>query len=78
VRDLYKCCMTFSTAVREGRESKCLTQCETARLLGVSQQHLSLIERGGSRPSLPLYLRLVDVLGLDPRVGLASSDLRYD
>ena len=58
--------MVLSTAIREARQARSLTQREAASLVGVSQPYLCLLERGERIPALRVYLRLRDVLGVDP------------
>jgi transcriptional regulator with XRE-family HTH domain len=68
--------MSFSATIREARVGLRISQRELARRLEISQQHLSLLERGGCHPSVGLYLALIDALGLDPAVGMHAPDLR--
>lgn len=50
------------------RTIKDLTQERLAQLVGVSQCHISRIERGLRRPSPDLKLRLAQVLGVDEEI----------
>lgn len=53
------------TILRARREARGLTQRQCADLAGLSQQHLSLLERGVVRPSIDTALRLAGALGTD-------------
>ncbi len=51
--------------LRSLRQEKDLTQAQVAKMVGVSSQHYSRIERGEYTPSLQTFLQLAGVLDLD-------------
>ena len=51
--------------VKNARIRKGLTQLQLAEQVGVGQSAISEIESGDMRPSIPLLVRLADVLDLD-------------
>lgn len=51
--------------LRSLRQEKGLTQAQVAKMVGVSSQHYSRIERGEYTPSLQTFLQLATVLGID-------------
>lgn len=66
--------------LKQKRKAQGLRQRELAARLGLSDNHISNIERGKYLPSLPCLLRLCDVLGETPdyylfgRVSRARAD----
>lgn len=52
--------------LRQKRKAKGLRQKELAKLVELSETHISNLERGRYLPSLPCLLRLCDVLGETP------------
>ena len=48
--------------IKEIRKKRRLTQERLAEKVGVSLEHISEIERGLSTPSMPLFIRLLEVL----------------
>lgn len=56
--------MTIAQAIREKRKELDLTQAQLAERSGVTQGHLSQIEKGDRRPSLTTLLKLRDALEL--------------
>jgi transcriptional regulator with XRE-family HTH domain len=63
--------------LRAWRLSNGRTQVETARLLGVTQQHLSQVENGRRSVSLDLRRRIVRILGISAgELGLADDGIR--
>ena len=55
--------MRKTTALRNLRRSRTLNQDELARLVGISQQTLSKIEKGLITPSVDIQARLAAILG---------------
>lgn len=53
---------TLGSKVKILREAKGLSQGELGRLCGVGRQQVSLVERGGVNPSVPLLTRLAEIL----------------
>jgi transcriptional regulator with XRE-family HTH domain len=53
-----------TTPLKNLRRSRTLNQTELARIVGISQQHLSKIERGLVVPTPDLKARLAAVLGV--------------
>ena len=51
--------------LKRARKERRITQDEIAKRLGVSKSQVSQIERGISWPSMPLFVSILDVLGLD-------------
>lgn len=64
--------MNSSSSLRDIRIAKGLTQVELARKSGVTQQCISLIERGGMNPSPSTLSRLAQALSV-PVEHLAES-----
>lgn len=57
--------MTFNMKVR--RVIKNLTQEQLAEKVGVSRAHITRIEKGDTKPSVPVAKRLGEALGVDWR-----------
>jgi transcriptional regulator with XRE-family HTH domain len=57
----------FGNLLKAWRQTRRLSQLETALNCGVSQRHLSFIESGRSRPSREMVLRLAEGLGVPMR-----------
>jgi transcriptional regulator with XRE-family HTH domain len=57
----------FSSALKERRASRRLSQLELALLAGTTQRHLSFIESGRSAPGREMVIRLTESLGLPLR-----------
>jgi transcriptional regulator with XRE-family HTH domain len=66
----------FGIAIREVRATQSLTMRELATRVGISAPYINEIEKGHSRPSLDIALRLCDALGLDPEVALQLLQYR--
>lgn len=49
------------------RRARTLSQADVSRVLGISQQHLSKIERGLLHPSADIRARLSAILGVSER-----------
>lgn len=56
-----------SSNVRQARIEKGYSQEELAKFAGVTQQQISHIERGVKAPSLPVALKISELLGKDMR-----------
>lgn len=54
--------LDYGGAIRQVRKARRMTQQQVARLAGVEQSHLSLLERGQRAPSLPALERIADAL----------------
>lgn len=57
--------ITIGELLREKRRAAELTQAELADRSGVTQGHISQIEKGERSPGLPTLRKLRDALGLD-------------
>lgn len=55
--------MTLGEKVKNLREQKNMTQAQLAERLGVTQEYVSLMERGVKYPGLRLGVQLARVLG---------------
>lgn len=58
--------MDLAEAIREKRKERELTQAGLSAKAGITQGHLSQIEKGSRRPTLPTLLKLRDALELTP------------
>lgn len=58
----------FGARIQAAREAAGITMADAARSLGMSYQNLRRIEKGGMMPSFSAVMRIVDVLGLDPKI----------
>ena len=56
--------MGLSNTLKVQRAKLDMNQSELSKLVGVSRQTISLIERGGYNPSITLVLKLTKVLGV--------------
>ena len=63
----YNMIVDFSTALREGRIRRRLSQLDLASRAGTSQRHISFLESGRSAPGRAMVLRLADSLDLPLR-----------
>jgi transcriptional regulator with XRE-family HTH domain len=70
--------MTFPDAVLSARRAAGLSQAAAGARCGLSQVNISQIERGIRLPSLPVYARIVTVLGLEPGVGIRELAAEQD
>ena len=57
---------TLLSLVREGRESRGMTQADVAEKIGLTQARVSDLERGGRRMDVLEYLDYCAAIGLDP------------
>lgn len=58
--------MTVGEAIRQARKDAGLTQGQLAERAGVHRVYLSNLERNLKSPSLDVFLRLCDSLGVPP------------
>jgi transcriptional regulator with XRE-family HTH domain len=67
--------VVMGNAARAARQARQLTQDQVARLLGVSVEFYSRLERGRAHPSIDTFLRMLDVLGVsaDALLGLEAG-----
>jgi transcriptional regulator with XRE-family HTH domain len=67
--------VAMGNAARQARQARQLTQDQVAKLLGVSVEFYSRLERGRTHPSIETFLRLLDVLGVsaDTLLGLDAA-----
>ena len=56
--------MGLSNTLKVQRAKLDMNQSELSKLVGVSRQTISLIERGGYNPSITLVLKLTKVFGV--------------
>ena len=56
--------MGLSNTLKVQRAKLDMNQSELSKLVGVSRQTISLIERGGYNPSITLVLKLTNVFGI--------------
>ncbi len=67
---------TLSQLITEQREQKGVTQPQLSVLAGIKQPHLDRIERGESKPTMPIVFRICKALDIDPLIladGLAAE-----
>mgnify|MGYP003708811679 CR=1 FL=1 len=57
---------TLSQIIAEQREAKKITQAQLATLSGINQAHISRIESGKSKPTMPTVFRICKALEFDP------------
>ena len=57
---------TLTQLIAEQRELQGLTQAQLAVLAGINQAHISRIESGKSKPTIPTVFRICKALGVDP------------
>ena len=56
--------MSIGQKIRDKREAFNLTQRELAEVLGITPQHLSLVEQDKKTPSVALLVKLAEKLGV--------------
>lgn len=66
----------ISENIKKNRTLRNVKQIDLAKVLNISQSHLSLIESGEKRPSLTLVLKISEALNIDPGE-LVSKDKNY-
>ena len=57
--------MEYLKLIKERRTAMGLTQARLAKLVGVSQPHITDIENGKSKASIDVLFRICDVLGIE-------------
>lgn len=57
---------TLAQIIVEQREQKQLSQTQLAVLSGINQAHISRIESGKSKPTMPTVFRICKALDIDP------------
>lgn len=57
---------SFGSALRQARRVHGSTQERLAEAVGVDRTYISMLERGVNQPSLSVFLRLADALGVAP------------
>jgi len=57
---------TLVQIMAEQREGKHITQAQLAELSGINQAHISRIENGNSKPTMPTIFRICKALEIDP------------
>ena len=60
--------------IRKRRHDLKITQLELAQALGVTPQHVSLIEQGKAATSLPLFAKLAEELGVTTDYLISGKD----
>jgi len=56
--------VSLGQKIRDKREAFNLTQRELAKVIGITPQHLSLVEQGKKAPSVALLVKLAEKLGV--------------
>lgn len=67
---------TLSQLLLEQRNYKGITQAQLSALTGINQSHLDRIDRGESKPTMPIVFRICRALSIDPLTladGLATE-----
>lgn len=59
--------------IRQCRKQRGLRQAQLAKMVGVSEQHISHVECGSAKLSLPLLCKLADLFQVDVRLLLAEE-----
>ena len=54
--------MDYRDLIRKKREEKGLSQNQLSKLLGISQPYMNQIETGARNPTLPLMMKICEVL----------------
>ncbi|HJC41882.1 MAG TPA: helix-turn-helix domain-containing protein [Candidatus Intestinimonas pullistercoris] len=54
--------MNYRELIRKKREEKGISQNQLAKLLGISQPYMNQIETGSRNPTLPLLMKICDIL----------------
>lgn len=66
----------FGAVLRERREQASFSQEGLAHESGVHRTYVSLIERGGRRPTLDIVFRLAEALNVAPSELVAATEAR--
>lgn len=67
----------FGAALKQQRVKRKLTQAELAERSDLDVTYISLLERGGRQPTLKVFLKLADALGVSPTRLLSSTLKKY-
>ncbi|WP_373515525.1 helix-turn-helix domain-containing protein [Persicitalea sp.] len=59
---------TLAQIITEQREQKQISQTQLATLSGINQAHISRIESGKSKPTMPTVFRICKALDIDPLI----------
>lgn len=59
---------TLAQIIADQREHKHFTQSQLAKLSGINQAHISRIESGKSKPTMPTVFRICKALDIDPLI----------
>ena len=54
--------MNYRELIRKKREEKGISQNQLAKLLSISQPYMNQIETGSRNPTLPLLMKICDIL----------------
>lgn len=65
--------LTMGDRIKEIRKKLCLTQEQLAERLDVSVEFVSQIERGLKMPSMPLFIKLIEILDVSADYLLRDS-----
>jgi transcriptional regulator with XRE-family HTH domain len=70
---------TLSQLIAEQREQQGLTQAQLSALAGINQAHISRIENGKSKPTMPTVFRICKALAIDPIIlaDRLAEEFRY-
>ena len=60
--------------IQRVREQKKLSQEVVSGLAGIGRTHLSAIERGERKPTLEIFFRIADALGMRPSVLMSEVE----
>lgn len=66
--------MSFSILLKELRLEKAISQAKLAEILGLTQDSISLWEKGKSLPATPYLIKLADFFGVSTDYLLGRSD----
>lgn len=66
--------MNFSILLKELRKEKAISQAKLAEILGLTQDSVSLWEKGKSIPATPYLIKLADFFGVSTDYLLGRSD----
>ena len=69
---------TLAQLIAGQREHKHFSQTQLAELSGINQTHISRIESGKSKPTMPTVFRIFKALDIDPLVlaGMLAQEFR--
>jgi len=67
----------FGAVLKQQRVKRKLTQAELAERSDLDVTYISLLERGGRQPTLKVFLKLADALGVSPTRILSSTLKKY-